>query len=90
MTFFIIFFVLMMNFLWRYIDELTGKGLGADVIIELLFYATINLIPLGMPLVMLLVRNMTLPTPLFFTRIMTLRTSTAATLNGLRLPILAI
>ncbi|MBQ7963500.1 MAG: LptF/LptG family permease, partial [Alistipes sp.] len=34
MTFFIITFVLMMNFLWRYIDELTGKGLGADVIIE--------------------------------------------------------
>ena len=54
MTFFIITFVLMMNFLWRYIDELTGKGLGADVIIELLFYATINLIPLGMPLAMLL------------------------------------
>ena len=60
MTFFIIFFVLMMNFLWRYIDELTGKGLGADVIIELLFYATINLIPLGMPLVMLLAAIMTM------------------------------
>ena len=54
MTFFIITFILMMNFLWRYIDELTGKGLGADVIIELLFYATINLIPMGMPLAMLL------------------------------------
>ena len=50
----------MMNFLWRYIDELTGKGLGADVIIELLFYATINLIPLGMPLAMLLAAIMTM------------------------------
>lgn len=60
MTFFIITFVLMMNFLWRYIDELTGKGLGADVIIELLFYATINLIPLGMPLAMLLAAIMTM------------------------------
>lgn len=38
MTFFIITFVLMMNFLWRYIDELTGKGLGFGVIMELLIY----------------------------------------------------
>lgn len=60
MTFFIITFILMMNFLWRYIDELTGKGLGADVIIELLFYATINLIPMGMPLAMLLAAIMTM------------------------------
>ena len=60
MTFFIITFVLMMNFVWRYIDELTGKGLGMDIIIELLFYATINLIPLGMPLAMLLAAIMTM------------------------------
>ena len=60
MTFFIITFVLMMNFLWRYIDELTGKGLGFGVIIELLLYATINLIPLGLPLAMLLAAIMTM------------------------------
>ena len=60
MTFFIITFVLMMNFLWRYIDELTGKGLGFGVIIELLVYATINLIPLGLPLAMLLAGIMTM------------------------------
>ncbi|MBQ2415562.1 MAG: LptF/LptG family permease, partial [Alistipes sp.] len=39
-TFFIVIFVLMMNFVWRYIDELTGKGLDAGVIIELIAYAT--------------------------------------------------
>ncbi|MBQ5726690.1 MAG: LptF/LptG family permease, partial [Alistipes sp.] len=60
LTFCIVTFVLMMNFLWRYIDELTGKGLGADVIIELLFYATINLIPMGLPLAMLFAGIMTL------------------------------
>lgn len=60
LTFFIITFVLMMNFLWRYIDELTGKGLGLGVIIELLVYATINLIPLGLPLAMLLAGIMTM------------------------------
>ena len=60
LTFFIITFVLMMNFLWRYIDELTGKGLGLGVIVELLVYATINLIPLGLPLAMLLAGIMTM------------------------------
>ncbi len=60
MTFFIITFVLMMNFLWRYIDELTGKGLGFGVIMELLIYATINLIPMGLPLAMLLAGIMTM------------------------------
>ena len=60
LTFFIVTFVLMMNILWRYIDELTGKGLGADVIVELLFYATTNLIPMGLPLVMLFAAIMTM------------------------------
>ncbi|MBQ2373682.1 MAG: LptF/LptG family permease [Alistipes sp.] len=60
MTFFIVTFVLMMNFVWRFIDELTGKGLSVDVIIELLFYATINMIPLGLPLALLLAGIMTM------------------------------
>lgn len=60
LTFCIVTFVLMMNFLWRYIDELTGKGLDAGVIIELLIYATINLIPMGLPLVMLFAAIMTM------------------------------
>ena len=37
MTFFIVTFVLMMNFVWRFIEDLTGKGLSADVILELIF-----------------------------------------------------
>ena len=53
-TFFIVQFVLMMNFVWRYIDELTGKGLDVSTIIELFICATINMIPLGLPLAMLL------------------------------------
>lgn len=59
-TFFIVIFVLMMNFVWRYIDELTGKGLDAGVIIELIAYATTNMIPLGLPIVMLLAAIMTM------------------------------
>ena len=60
MTFFIVTFVLMMNFVWRFIEDLTGKGLSADVIIELIFYATINMIPLGLPLALLLAGIMTM------------------------------
>jgi lipopolysaccharide export system permease protein len=50
----------MMNFVWRYIDELVGKGLDAGIIIELISYATINMIPMGMPLAMLFAAIMTL------------------------------
>lgn len=53
-TFFIVQFVLMMNFVWRYIDDLVGKGLDVSVIIELIACATANMIPLGLPLAMLL------------------------------------
>ena len=60
LTFCIVTFVLMMNFVWRYIDELVGKGLDAGIIIELISYATINMIPMGMPLAMLFAAIMTL------------------------------
>ena len=53
-NFFIVQFVLMMNFVWRYIDELTGKGLEVGTIVELLTCATINMVPMGLPLAMLL------------------------------------
>ena len=60
MTFFIIIFILMMNFVWRYIDELAGKGLDPLVIVELLMYATMNMIPMGLPLAILLATIMTM------------------------------
>lgn len=52
--FFIVLFVLMLNFVWRYIDELTGKGLDSGTITELFICGTINMVPLGLPLAMLL------------------------------------
>ncbi len=60
LTFFIIIFILMMNFVWRYIDELVGKGLEPSVILELIMYATINMIPMGLPLAILLATIMTM------------------------------
>ena len=60
MTFFIVTFILMMNFVWRYIDDLVGKGLDASVIAELIMYATINMVPMGLPLAILLATIMTM------------------------------
>ena len=60
LTFFIVMFVLMMNIVWRYIDELVGKGLSAGIIIELMTYFMANMIPLGLPLAMLLAAIMTM------------------------------
>ena len=60
LTFFIVMFVLMMNIVWRYIDELVGKGLDPGTIIELLCYATINMIPMALPLATLLAAIMTM------------------------------
>jgi lipopolysaccharide export system permease protein len=59
-SFFIVLFVLMMNFIWKYIDELVGKGLGAGMIIEILFYGTSFMIAMGFPLATLFAAIMTM------------------------------
>lgn len=61
-TFFISMFVLLMQMLWRYIDELVGKGLDFSVISELLFYFSMSLIPMALPLAVLLSSIMTFGT----------------------------
>ncbi|HAQ21480.1 MAG TPA: hypothetical protein DCR40_19955 [Prolixibacteraceae bacterium] len=59
MTFFICVFILLMQFLWKYIDELVGKGLEWNIVAELLLYASFGLVPLAFPLAMLLASIMT-------------------------------
>ena len=49
-----------MQFFWKYIDDLMGKGIEVSVIIELLFYVSASLIPLALPLAILLSSIMTL------------------------------
>lgn len=60
MTFLIVLFVLIMQFLWLYIDELVGKGLSFWVIIEFLGWGSATLFPLALPLATLLASIMTL------------------------------
>lgn len=60
MTFFISLFVLLMQFLWKYIDDLVGKGLEWHVIGELMFYASASLVGLALPLSILISSIMTM------------------------------
>lgn len=53
-------FVLLMQMLWLYIDDIAGKGLGPGLIIELLFYRSMSLIPIALTLGMLIASVMTL------------------------------
>ena len=53
-TFAISLFVVMMQFLWKYIDDLVGKGLGIDVLGKFFFYAAETLVPMALPLAVLL------------------------------------
>ncbi len=54
MTFFICLFIVLMQFLWKSIDDLVGKGLSVGIIAELFFYAAISMIPTALPLAVLL------------------------------------
>ena len=53
-TFFICQFVLMMQFLWRYVDELIGKGLSVEVLAQFFWYMALMLVPQALPLAILL------------------------------------
>lgn len=54
MAFVIAEFVLVMQFLWKYIDDITGKGIGIFEILELVFYFSLTLIPTAIPITILL------------------------------------
>ena len=59
MTFFITLFILQLQWLWKYIDDLAGKGLDLAVLAELMAYASTTLIPMALPLAILLASLMT-------------------------------
>ena len=53
-TFFIAIFILLMQFLWKYVDDLVGKGLEFTQIAELIFYASARFVPVALPIAMLI------------------------------------
>jgi lipopolysaccharide export system permease protein len=54
LTFFIALFILLMQFVWKYIDDLVGKGLEWYIIVKLLFFASTTFVPMALPLAILL------------------------------------
>ena len=57
---FVVLFVLVMQFLWVYIDELVGKGLSLKVVAEFLLWGSCTILPLALPLATLLAAMMTM------------------------------
>jgi len=53
-TFLVCLFVVLMQFLWRYVDEMVGKGLEISVLAEFFFYAALSLFSMALPLAILL------------------------------------
>ena len=53
-TFFICLFIFMMQFLWKYVDDMVGKGLEVSVLAQFFFYSALTLVPLSLPLAILL------------------------------------
>lgn len=54
LTFLISWFVLLMQFLWKYIDDMIGKGLDFIVIFKLIYFTALTTIPMALPLAILL------------------------------------
>ena len=59
LTFFIVLIILLLQFLWMYIDELAGKGLEFQILAELLFQFALSFVPMALPLAILLAALMT-------------------------------
>ena len=58
-TFFIVLIILILQFLWMYVDELAGKGLEFKVLAELLYHFALTFVPMALPLAILLASLMT-------------------------------
>jgi lipopolysaccharide export system permease protein len=59
LTFFIVLIILLLQFLWMYVDELAGKGLAFTILAELLFQFSLSFVPTALPLAILLAALMT-------------------------------
>ena len=58
-TFFIVLIILILQFLWMYVDELAGKGLDFKILVELLYHFSLTFVPMALPLAILLASLMT-------------------------------
>ena len=59
MTFGISLFIVLMQFLWKYVDEMVGKGIEMSILAEFFFYAALTFVPMALPIAILLASLMT-------------------------------
>jgi len=62
LTFAVVQFILLTQYMLKYLDDLVGKDLGADIIGQLLFFFSVLMVPVSMPLAVLLSSLMTFGT----------------------------
>ena len=58
-TFVLSMFLFLMQFLWKYIDDLVGKGIEPLILAQLIFYSLADLVPMAMPLTIMIAGLMT-------------------------------
>ena len=58
-TFSVCLFIILMQFVWQFVNEMVGKGVGMNVLAELFFYAALSFTPMALPLAILLASLMT-------------------------------
>lgn len=54
MTFFVVIFIFLMQFFWKYVDDLVGKGLDLKILFQLMGYMSFTFVPMALPLAILL------------------------------------
>ena len=72
-TFFICLFIFMMQFLWKYVDEMVGKGLEMNVLAQFFFYSALTLVPASLPLAILLAAPLFAAFPFIFRMLLALK-----------------
>ncbi len=86
-TFFIVLIILILQFLWMYIDELAGKGLDVKIVSELLFQFSLSFVPTALPLAILLASLMTFGNMGEFSELSALKSS-GISLQRIMLPLI--
>jgi lipopolysaccharide export system permease protein len=89
LTFFIVLIILLLQFLWMYVDELAGKGLNFPILAELLFQFSISFVPNALPLAILLASLMTFGNMGEFSELTALKSS-GIPLNRIMRPLIVI
>lgn len=89
LTFFIVLVILILQFLFMYIDELIGKGLEVKVMVELLYHFSLTFVPMALPLAILLASLMTFGNMGEFNELTALKSS-GIPLRRIMLPVIII